>query len=239
MNATCLATMETWQHILVLNVGRSSVNCRVFGIDAQTPRFKQELPIRPEVAEAPLDKVADVLAAAYPTRINAIGHRVARGGERFRKATLIDDDVVVAAIESISPMAPLREPSALCGIRMARTAGPMPRRSQYSIPRSIAARHRALPPMPYRWGGDQRSSAAEVLSAMAWLPFAAAWGTRPSASDPARQSVAAARSGSGAINCDGILTLASATRRRCGAPVHPASPTLMKRAQSEPIALEE
>jgi len=110
-------------HILVLNVGSSSVKFSVFDIDAQTPRFKQELQIGVGGFEATLARIPAALAAAGETRIDAIGHRVAHGGARFRDAALIDDDVI-AAIDSFSPLAPLHNPPALFGIHMARLCWP-------------------------------------------------------------------------------------------------------------------
>jgi acetate kinase len=53
------------------------------------------------------------LMAAVPT---AIGHRVVHGGETFREAVLLDDDVV-SAIEDCAGLAPLHNPVNLSGIR--------------------------------------------------------------------------------------------------------------------------
>ena len=55
--------------------------------------------------------------------IRAIGHRVVHGGERFRAATQIDDEVE-CAIEALIPLAPLHNPPSLAGIRAARAAFP-------------------------------------------------------------------------------------------------------------------
>ena len=48
--------------------------------------------------------------------IDAVGHRVVHGGERFNKAVLINDEVI-KAIEDVSDLAPLHNPGALIGIR--------------------------------------------------------------------------------------------------------------------------
>ncbi len=48
--------------------------------------------------------------------IDAVGHRVVHGGERFNSSVKIDRDVV-AAIEECSELAPLHNPSNLEGIR--------------------------------------------------------------------------------------------------------------------------
>jgi len=48
----------------------------------------------------------------------AVGHRVVHGGERFRDPVRIDD-AVENAIEALAPLAPLHNPPALAGIRVA------------------------------------------------------------------------------------------------------------------------
>ena len=51
--------------------------------------------------------------------IEAVGHRVVHGGDRFTKSVLIDDEVI-ATIEALCEIAPLHNPAALSGIRAAR-----------------------------------------------------------------------------------------------------------------------
>jgi acetate kinase len=53
--------------------------------------------------------------------IDAVGHRVVHGGDRFDQAVRIDDDVV-AALEALFDLAPLHNPGAVGGIRAARKA---------------------------------------------------------------------------------------------------------------------
>ncbi len=48
--------------------------------------------------------------------ISAVGHRVVHGGEKFSKATLIDDEVI-NEIDRLCEIAPLHNPGALIGIR--------------------------------------------------------------------------------------------------------------------------
>src|SRR5262249_20590128 len=47
--------------------------------------------------------------------INAVGHRIVHGGERFRKSTLITDEVV-RGIEECIELAPLHNPANVKGI---------------------------------------------------------------------------------------------------------------------------
>jgi acetate kinase len=91
-------------------------------------------------------------------RLEAVGHRVVHGGDRFLEPTLIDDEVV-RAIEALSELAPLHNAPALSAIRAARKLlGPnvpmvavfdtafhrtVPERaSLYAIPRELAEKHR-------------------------------------------------------------------------------------------------
>ncbi len=53
----------------------------------------------------------------------AVGHRVVMGGVEFSEPTVIDD-TVEAAIETLSPLAPLHNPANLAGIQVARAALP-------------------------------------------------------------------------------------------------------------------
>ncbi|MDO8777206.1 MAG: acetate/propionate family kinase [Burkholderiaceae bacterium] len=143
---TRLVAMEVRMNILVLNVGSSSVKFSVFDMNAGTTRFKRELQIGALGYEATLAQIPAALAEAGETRIDAIGHRVAHGGERFREATFIDDDVV-AAIEAFSPLAPLHNPPALCGIRMGRAYWP----NAPQIAVFDTAFHGSIPPFAYTY----------------------------------------------------------------------------------------
>jgi len=90
-------------------------------------------------------------------RIDAVGHRVVHGGDRFTMAHLLDEPVI-GEIEACIPLAPLHNPANLEGIRAARAALPdlpqvavfdtafhsrLPRRaSTYAIDPQLAARLR-------------------------------------------------------------------------------------------------
>jgi len=64
-----------------------------------------------------LTEVPDA-AVASPGDIDAVGHRVVHGGERFAESTRIDDQVL-SAIEACADLAPLHNPPNLTGIRAA------------------------------------------------------------------------------------------------------------------------
>lgn len=65
-----------------------------------------------------LDKLVDEKLGAISSldEINAVGHRVVHGGEKFSTSVVIDDDVL-AAIEECNDLAPLHNPANLIGIR--------------------------------------------------------------------------------------------------------------------------
>jgi len=81
------------------------------------------------VAEAPEEReIPDHRAAVQwlferlgQIRVEAVGHRVVHGGERFRESVRIDE-AVVAEIERLNELAPLHNPAGLAGINAARAA---------------------------------------------------------------------------------------------------------------------
>lgn len=66
-----------------------------------------------------LARVLELLRRAFPdARTMAVGHRVVHGGTEFTEPVLIDP-TVMAALEKLSPFAPLHQPHNLAGIRAA------------------------------------------------------------------------------------------------------------------------
>ncbi|MFT7003883.1 MAG: acetate kinase [Sulfurimonas sp.] len=55
--------------------------------------------------------------------LNAIGHRIVHGGDEFKKATIIDDEVI-RKIEDLKPLAPLHNPAHLEGIAVTKKLAP-------------------------------------------------------------------------------------------------------------------
>jgi acetate kinase len=92
--------------VLVVNAGSSSLKLRLLGPGDE---------LEAERDLAPDDHDALGAAAADLPRPDAVGHRVVHGGERFRAAVRIDDDVV-AALRDLVDLAPLHQPAALAGI---------------------------------------------------------------------------------------------------------------------------
>ena len=130
--------------ILVLNCGSSSLKyqlidsesenvlakglCERIGIDG---RLKHEVPGKDKfVSEAPLpdhttaiQSVIEALTDAEHgvisdvKEINAVGHRVAHGGEYFAKSVLITDEVL-ESIKKCVELAPLHNPANIAGIEV-------------------------------------------------------------------------------------------------------------------------
>jgi acetate kinase len=92
--------------VLVVNAGSSSLKLRLLGPGDE---------LEAERDLAPADHDALAAAAAELPRPDAVGHRVVHGGERFRAAVRIDDEVV-AALRALVDLAPLHQPAALAGI---------------------------------------------------------------------------------------------------------------------------
>lgn len=67
-----------------------------------------------KVLEVMVDKERGVIKSM--AEINAVGHRVVHGGERFSESVLITDEVL-QGIEACSEMAPLHNPANIIGIR--------------------------------------------------------------------------------------------------------------------------
>jgi acetate kinase len=92
--------------VLVVNAGSSSMKLRMLGPGDE---LEAERDLEPGDDAALADAVAELGAP------DAIGHRVVHGGERFRAAVRVDDDVVVALRELVD-LAPLHQPAALAAI---------------------------------------------------------------------------------------------------------------------------
>ncbi|MFH1755956.1 MAG: acetate kinase [Candidatus Latescibacterota bacterium] len=90
-----------------------------------------------EGGEAPLGDVSEV---------EAVGHRVVHGGERFTETVRIDDEVI-QAIEAHSEHAPLHNPPNLQGIRVALKM--FPGAPQVAV--FDTAFHQTMPPHSYRY----------------------------------------------------------------------------------------
>ena len=128
--------------VLVLNSGSSSVKYQL--IDPADGR-RLAGGVVEEVADHER-ALAEIITELGEAPVEAIGHRVVHGGERFSAPTLIDE-AVIEAIESLVPLAPLHNPANLAGIKAARQAWPdLPQVAVFDT-----AFHRTLPAHAYRY----------------------------------------------------------------------------------------
>lgn len=79
--------------------------------------------------------------------INAVGHRVLHGGERFTKSVIIDDEVM-DAIEANIPLGPLHNPANLMGIKACKQV--MPDTPMVAV--FDTAFHQTMAPEAYMYG---------------------------------------------------------------------------------------
>lgn len=106
--------------VLVVNAGSSSLKVRALDPD-NTVAFRADLP-------APSDPAtADALAAAMAEAgaVDAVGHRIVHGGDRFRAAVVVDE-AVARELEELTDLAPLHNPPALAALHAARAAAGVP-----------------------------------------------------------------------------------------------------------------
>jgi len=97
------------------------------------------------VAKALVDEKYGILGAME--EIDAIGHRVVHGGERFSTSVIIDKDVL-CAIEANIELAPLHNPANLTGIREAMKLLP----GKPNVAVFDTAFHQTMPPSAYMYG---------------------------------------------------------------------------------------
>jgi acetate kinase len=96
--------------VLVVNAGSSSLKLRLLGPD-------DSLLAEADIA-APRAEVDEPALAAWVAgagAIDAVGHRIVHGGERFRSPTRIDAEVV-AALRELTDLAPLHQPKSLAAL---------------------------------------------------------------------------------------------------------------------------
>ena len=140
-------------NILVINAGSSSLKyqllnpetgvllakglCERIGIDGKFTYKPQiegkkvldavdvDMPTHSEAIQAVLNALVDADNGVIGSmkEIDAVGHRVVHGGEKFAKSVLITDEVM-ATIEECNPLAPLHNPANITGIKACQAVMP-------------------------------------------------------------------------------------------------------------------
>ena len=161
-------------NILVINAGSSSLKyqllnpetqqvlakglCERIGIDGRFT-YKPEgktavkeaevaMPTHNEAIKAVLDALVDPANGVIGSmkEIDAVGHRVVHGGEKFAKSVLITDEVM-SAIEECNPLAPLHNPANIIGIKACQAL--MPGTPMVAV--FDTAFHQTMPPVAYTY----------------------------------------------------------------------------------------
>ena len=161
-------------NILVINAGSSSLKyqllnpetqqvlakglCERIGIDGKFT-YKPEgktavkeadvaMPTHNEAIKAVLDALVDPANGVIGSmkEIDAVGHRVVHGGEKFARSVLITDEVM-AAIEECNPLAPLHNPANIIGIKACQDL--MPGTPMVAV--FDTAFHQTMPPAAYMY----------------------------------------------------------------------------------------
>jgi acetate kinase len=99
--------------VLVLNTGSSSLKWSVLDAECETLEASGNASWHDADPTRHTQEIKRTLSEA-PT-VDAVGHRVVHGGQRFQQAVLIDAQVR-AGITELIPLAPLHNPAALAGI---------------------------------------------------------------------------------------------------------------------------
>lgn len=161
--------------ILVLNCGSSSVKYKLIDMDTKeelgsggvekigmkgsflkhTRRDGQKVTLKGEVLEhqIAIEYILGVLTSekhgpiASLEEINAVGHRIVHGGEKFNASMLINDEVI-SMIEECIDMAPLHNPPNLAGIRAINEL--LPEVPQVAV--FDTAFHQTMPDYAYMYG---------------------------------------------------------------------------------------
>ncbi len=162
-------------NILVINCGSSSLKyqlissdteevlakglCERIGIDgsaiSHTPaggdKVTEELPMadHTDAVRYVIDKLTDAKVGVIKSldEIDAVGHRIVHGGEKFASSVVIDDEVM-KAIEECNDLAPLHNPANLIGINSCKAI--MPNVPMIAV--FDTAFHQTMPKKAYLYG---------------------------------------------------------------------------------------
>ena len=106
------------------------------------------MPSHSEAISAVLDILVDPVDGVIKStdEIDAVGHRVVHGGDKFADSCLIDDKCI-ESIEACIPLGPLHNPANLMGIRACQAV--MPKTPQVAV--FDTAFHMTMPPKAYRY----------------------------------------------------------------------------------------
>ena len=161
-------------NVLVINCGSSSLKyqlinsdseavlakglCERIGIDGRLVYQKTgcdkeiteaAMPTHKEAIQMVLDALTNDKTGAIGSlkEVNAVGHRVVHGGEKFAKSVVITDEVI-AAVEECNDLAPLHNPANLIGVEACEKL--MPGTPMVAV--FDTAFHQTMPEKAYMYG---------------------------------------------------------------------------------------
>ena len=162
-------------NILVINCGSSSLKyqlinadneevlakglCERIGIDGGMHTYQPkgsdkiktevDMPSHTKAVSLVLEALTDPKTGVIKSlsEIDAVGHRIVHGGEKFAKSVVIDDEVI-RAIEECNDLAPLHNPANLIGVNSCREL--MPNVPMVAV--FDTAFHQTMPPKAYLYG---------------------------------------------------------------------------------------
>ena len=161
-------------NVLVINCGSSSLKfqlinsdtedvlakglCERIGIDGrlvyqpaggEKEKTEADMPTHKQAIQMVLDALMNPKTGVIKSldEVDAVGHRVVHGGEKFASSVVINDEVM-AAIEECNDLAPLHNPANLIGIRACQEL--MPKAPMVAV--SDTAFHQTMPKKAYLYG---------------------------------------------------------------------------------------
>ena len=85
-------------------------------INGEKIKVQKELKDHSVAVQTLIDELIDKKIINSLDEIEAVGHRLVHGGERYSKSVIIDENVI-KAVEELSDLAPLHNPANLIGVR--------------------------------------------------------------------------------------------------------------------------
>ena len=148
-------------NILVINSGSSSIKFQLFnmkdesvlmkgmvdGIGLKTCKFVFDGKEEPFAAKNHEKGMEHILSLIPKEKIDAIGHRVVHGGEKYRESVIINEDVK-KTIKDLFSLAPLHNPPNLEGIEACSKL--LPDKAQVAV--FDTAFHSTIPKEAYLYG---------------------------------------------------------------------------------------
>ena len=161
--------------VLVINAGSSSLKYQLIDVDngnviakglcerigicgsmltykpagGDKHEFKQDMKDHTDAIRMVLDALVDPKIGVVKSmdEIDAVGHRIVHGGEKFAKSALITDELI-EAVKSLTDLAPLHNPANLMGIDACRAI--MPNTPMVAV--FDTAFHQTMPPEAFLYG---------------------------------------------------------------------------------------